>query len=139
MRSFPGLLKSFQWSNLGGPVDKAIVVQDADGREPNSLLARMEAKISGRSYPFPVKFAVVVQKLEAWLLADEVALERVTGEKTPVHNPEEITDPKAKLTSALSLPYTHRVAARIAAHIKLDTLEQRCGSFRTFRQAVLDC
>src|SRR5262245_52678357 len=78
MKLFPGFLKEFEHANAGLPVDKGIVIRDADQKDPDALVSRMESKISGRIYPFSTKCLVIVQKLETWLLADEEALSSVT-------------------------------------------------------------
>jgi hypothetical protein len=73
MKLFPGLLREFEHVNAGLPVDKGIVIRDADQKIPEALISQMESKISGRTYRFPTKCLVIVQKLETWLLADEEA------------------------------------------------------------------
>jgi hypothetical protein len=73
MKLFPGFLKEFEHVNSGLPVDKGIVIRDADQKTPEALISQMENKISGRRYLFPTKFRVIVQELETWLLADEEA------------------------------------------------------------------
>jgi hypothetical protein len=48
MKSFPGFLEEFRYVKQGTPVDRALVVRDADMREPHTLLQEMEAKIAHR-------------------------------------------------------------------------------------------
>jgi len=141
MKKFPGFLESFRRVNKGLAVDCAIVIRDADQKNPRDLIARMESKISGRKYPFSRHLLVIVQELEAWLLADEEALSSVTGRpQQRIPNPETVNDPKARLEKMLSgagIAYTAEVARRIAAAARADVLLVRCPSFKNFYDAVV--
>lgn len=143
MKRFPGFLEDFRYANGGSNVDKAIVIRDADGKDPAQLLNSMQGKVRGRTYPFPIRFAVIVQELEAWLLADEQAISGVTGKKQPsIGAPESLLHPKEKLRAVLSdagVVYTAPVAEKIAADARVDTIASRCSSFQRFREAVVDC
>lgn len=142
MKQFPGYLEEFRYANVGQPVDRAIVVRDADGKKPTELIARMESKIKGRIYRFPRHLLVIVQKLEAWLLADEEALSTVTSRiQHRIADPEKIHDPKVRLRKILSddrIAYTEERARMIAAAARLDVLAERCPSFRRFQEAVVN-
>jgi len=147
-RKFPGFLEEFRYAKGETPVDKALVIRDADNRNPDELIEKMRGKIINRGYPFPVKFCIVVQELETWLLADEKAISKVTQEysgKTVsrVSEPlEAIVDPKERLKQILSgarVDYTREVARKIAAAASLDRIQDRCPSFRSFHQAIQDC
>jgi Domain of unknown function (DUF4276) len=143
MRKFPGYLAGFHWDNQGGPVDKAFVVHDAEGKDPQGLMTTMRARIADRLPIFPVEFVVIVQELETWLLADHEAMAKITGRRVPeIHEAlEEIRDPKERLQKILSdagIAYTSEVARKIAAASDLERLAYRCPGFRTFHQAVLD-
>ncbi len=140
MRRFPGFLQEFRYR---GDVNKALVVRDAGKKDPKKIKSRMEVMISNRNYPFPVKLLVIVQELEAWLLADESAISSVTQKQVArIQNPENVTDPKERLKRLLSearISYTDEIARRIAANTKVDTVESRCPSFKKFQEAVVDC
>lgn len=143
LKMFPGILEEFRYVKGGTHVDKAIVIRDADNKSPAELIKKMETKVSNRSYPFHRKLLVAVQKLEAWLLADENAISAITGKKVArVQNPEDLSDPKERLNrllSAAKISYTAEVARKIAASAKVETIESRCPSFKKFREAVIDC
>jgi len=143
MQRFPGFLQEFRYIKGGPNADKALVIRDADNKDPRELISRMQSKLSNRNYRFPVKLLVVVQELETWLLADENAISAVTGKRAPiVRNPEKLSSPKEKLQKILSgarISYTPEVARKIAASAKVETIESRCPSFKKFREAVLDC
>src|SRR4030042_533866 len=79
IKVFSEHLESFRYGNQGSNVDKAIVIRDAHGRDPEELKESMKSKILNGRYPFEVKFLIIVHELEAWLpLADEEALSKVT-------------------------------------------------------------
>lgn len=140
MKKFPGFLEEFRFN----AVDKALVVRDADRKLVDQLRDRMEERVRGRSYPFALKFCVIKEEMETWLLADEQAISKVVGENIPrvSEDLENIKKPKEKLTQILSRPkvnYTPEVARKIAAEAEPDTIEYRCPGFRVFRQSVLEC
>lgn len=139
-RKFCNSLNEFKYIGI----EKAFVVRDSDGKDPLSLIADMRARVGNRQYPFPVNLIVIVQELEAWLLADERAIAAVTSR--PVHRQadpiESIASPKERLKRILSptLIYTREVARTIAsAIVDTDRLADRCPAFRSFRQHVSDC
>ena len=100
----------------------------------------MEDRIRDRIYSFPRKLLVIVEEMEAWLLADEEALTTVTGKhQHRIPNPETIYDPKARLEKILSdarITYTAEVARKIATTARPGILAARCSSFRKFQEAV---
>lgn len=124
---FPGYLEEFRHAKEGSCVDKALVVFDADHKDPQVEIIRFSQRIATRQYPFPIKYCVIVQELEAWLLANEVVA------------PEAFCDPKTELETILGakrISYTQAVARRLASTVDLQGLEQRCQSFRAFPQSV---
>lgn len=148
MKLFPDYLKSFHYEKEGSYVDKALVIRDAHGKDPGELMEKMESKITNRNYPFRVKLIIIVQELEAWLLADEEAISKVTRSRSGkfvarINEPlESIKEPKEvlrKILSEVKVPYTDAVAREIAKESDLDKIEYRCPRFKEFRQAVLDC
>jgi hypothetical protein len=122
-------------------IEKLLVVADADGRNPASLAKQIQSKVV-RNYSFPVAPVIIVQELEAWLIADPRALESVVSTKKGFRgfpNPEKIRDPKAALRSASpSTVYTTEIARRIAEKVDLTVLDQRCPMFSKFREAISD-
>ena len=108
IKVFSEYLESFRYGNQGSNVDKAIVIRDAHGKDPEELKESMKSKILNRRYPFEVKFLIIIHELEAWLLADEEAISRVTRSRSgkpavPVNKPlESIIDPKETLGKVLS-------------------------------------
>lgn len=120
-------------------VDKALAICDADGEQPHTLLTRMRRELVGHHYGFPVEPLVIVQELEAWLLADEEALQNVVGISMRVRSPEDRPDPKRELVRLVAKKghiYNHALAGRIAEAIRIPILSRRCPSFVRFRNAV---
>src|ERR1700704_6394541 len=76
MKEFPALLRAFEHVVEGNPVDMAIVIRDADGKNPEEIEAQMRAKLQGRQYPFRlnVRLHAVRYAMDAWLLADVHAI-----------------------------------------------------------------
>ena len=146
MKRFPGFLEEFRYVKQGMPVDRALVIRDADMREPQGLLREMESKIAHRTYEFsPVRFVVIVRELEAWLLADSEAISTVTSAYSGWvvsevnESIEAIVDPKARLQRMLSeakVAYTREVARKIALAANVEHIAYRCPSFRSFVHAI---
>jgi hypothetical protein len=144
---FPGFLDSFKYSELGGPVDMAIVIVDADGQDPTALEAEMRAKVATRQYRFAVHVYAVTNAMEAWLLADPDTVNRAMQGRTSKrvtkthHAPETLLDPKLllqQLLTGIGVDYTAAVAAEIAQQIDPQVLAGKCPRFRDFAELV-DC
>lgn len=138
-------LKELQYES---DFEKALVVTDAHGRNPQTLVDQLRREIKNVRLPFQVQFVVVVQELEAWLLADHLALNLVAAERgcpenfhPLIDNPEKIPDPKMELRRLLGnagIPYTQGVAREIAQGSNLQTIAYWSESFRRFQIAVND-
>lgn len=143
MKKFPGFLEEFRHVKDGSPIDKAIVIRDADQKNPDNLIGIMRSRIATRNYPFVLHLLVIVNELEAWLIADETAISSVTGKsQKPISTPESLNDPKRQLQMLLSdaqITYTAEQAKGIAAAARTDILAARCPSFKRFQEAVIDC
>lgn len=144
IKKFPGFLTEFCHKS----VDKALIIRDADNKNPDKLLEEMRRKIKDLNYPFEVRFIVIVQELETWLLADQEAISKVTKSRSGRtvsgvnENLESIIQPKERLEGILSgakVYYTPEVAREIAKESDISRIEYRCPRFREFRLAVIDC
>jgi hypothetical protein len=148
-RQFPVLLRRFEYLLDGNPVERAIVLKDADGRPVTEVEENLSRRVNPEHYRFPrgIQFCAIQQEMETWLLADEGAINAISlarGKNDGVlriHEPqlENIVNPKERFQRALSsggLDYTPVVCAEIAHQVSLDTLRMRCPSFRRFEQAV---
>ncbi len=128
--------------------EKALVVSDADGRNPQTLVAQLQREIQNVQLPFQVHFVVAVQEIEAWLLADHLALNSVVAGRGSranfqplTDNPERTADPKRELRILLGsagTPYTQAVAQEIAQKSDLQRIAYWSESFRRFQSAVND-
>jgi len=149
MKEFPALLRALEHEVEGNPVDMAIVIRDADGKNPDDIEAQMRAKIQGRQYPFhlDVRFHAVRNAMDAWLLADVNAISTAVQLKggrrvTKSHDdPDGLLKPKEWLRKLLAdhkVAYTAAVCAEIARQINFDELTQKCPRFGEFTELV-DC
>lgn len=150
MKLFPSLLRDLEQVRAGKPVDKAMVIRDWPGPDIATCEEEMASKIRGEQFNFRrgVQFCGVRQAMEAWLLADQNAINSVSrtrGGRTVERlqgQIEEMVNPKQRLTRLLSdarLPYTAEVGREIASQADLETLKYRCPSFRSFVTKVIDC
>jgi hypothetical protein len=133
---FPGIVAELHRSYR---IERVLVVSDADGEDPAQLVRTIKGRLV-ESYRFAVVPIIIVQKLEAWLIADPNALKNVLGVTRNFSSPERISDPKAELQKLFSrkTAYTPETARRIAEEIDLDVLRKRCPRFSVFRATVLD-
>jgi Domain of unknown function (DUF4276) len=118
-------------------VQRVLIVSDADGREPASMVRAFRSRLVG-NYGFAIVPLIIVEMLEAWLIADPLALESVLGVRKNFANPERIRDPKAALESlSPQIAYTPEIARKIAERIDLNVLQRRCPKYSEFRAAIL--
>ena len=146
LRTCSARLREFERGDLGRPVERAVIVCDSHQADPAALDNRLRASLTGSRVSFPVRHVVIIRELEAWLLADHAALARLAAERGRPTNflplnfpPEQLPDPKGKLTALLQqagVGYTHVVAGRLAEHSDLDLIEGLCPSFTSFKRAV---
>jgi hypothetical protein len=133
----PGLLAEIERTHPR--IQKVLVVSDADGRDPERLARDLKARLI-RRYRFRVLPIVIVEAMEAWLIADPDAFRQVMGVRPALGSlRERIKDPKRQLQKLLppTTPYTSELARRIAEGLDLNVLKQRCPRFVAFRNAVL--
>lgn len=131
-----GILKELERRNL---VDLAIWATDSESDDPGQLETKMRKAVEGASLRIRVCCVAVVRMIEAWLLADDVAVQNVCGNSRKLKPPETISNPKAELRHLLSpRPYTPAVAERIAEAANVDTIARRCSSFRKLRDCLAE-
>jgi len=118
-------------------VDFAIWATDSETEDPTEVEARMRKAVKDARLNLDVCCVPVVPMMEAWLLADEVAVEKVCGASRKVNNPETLPNPKANLRDLLrKRPYTSVVAERIAQEANVAIIAKRCPSFRKLKDCV---
>jgi hypothetical protein len=120
-------------------VDFAIWVTDAEDEDPALVETLMaEAVNKARPLRYTVRCVVAVRMLEAWLLADELAIRLAGGTARRYANPESLTKPKAELRRLFDHPYTDALAESIASAARPKMIAKRCPSFAKLMAAVLE-
>ena len=129
-----GILKELERRGL---VDLAIWATDSEADVPTQLEKRMRKAVEEAALRLSVCCVPVVRMIEAWLLADEAAVQIVCGRSRVFNNPEVLPNPKAELRHILApRPYTSAVAESIAEAANVDTIATRCLSFRKLRACL---
>jgi hypothetical protein len=128
---FRGLLAELNRSHR---LEKALVISDADGRDPESVVRSLRIE-HRKTYRFKVIPLVIVEELEAWLISDPEALKQVLRVDKEFHSPEKRPDPKAELKKLCI--YTPEIARKLAEVIDLKVLAKSCPRFSKFRNAVI--
>jgi hypothetical protein len=93
--------------------EKVLVVSDADGHEPSKVISRIESRLA-KNHRATTTILVIVEMLEAWLIADPKALENVLRVKKSFASPERIRQPKEELEKLCAgrTVYTPELAGR---------------------------
>jgi hypothetical protein len=131
------------WVSLG--VTRIIVCHDADCNSPDTITERVVKQIIRPSgFEGPACVAVPVEEIEAWMIADEVAINQVIPSfKLKGHsNPESIQYPKEWLCAQsrvangkpLYSPKTFNPA--VARRLRFEVVARKCPSFKNFLQWV---
>jgi len=122
---------------------RLIVVHDLD----TAHLPELRARLTDALAQCPISQRVIVipiREIEAWLLADEVAIGKISKRKQPkpIANPERYMRPKEVLRDLLyrlsdkRIEYVNTVHNRqIASHASVARL-RRCASFHDLEQFV---
>jgi len=144
---FVGFLKEFQ--NL--TIAKALVIRDSDCLDPKVVEEKLELRLRESAYrpPFPVHFYATTCMLEAWLLADESAVNQVARERSKPPRAQPIGDPLEsrrdaqllfrRMLSQAQLPADPVVYGEVAAVVDIDLIQRRCPYFQQFVARVLAC
>jgi hypothetical protein len=114
-----------------------VVVQDVDDNDVAALRLQLDALLA------PLRFSkravvIPVREIEAWLLADEIAIKKAFSLKRrvrPTPRPEAVQDPKQLLTDLVAEASEKRVTyvnsihnARIAVALDVSVVERKCAS-----------
>lgn len=120
-----------------------VVVVDNDRKPRNSRLRSLRQKINRTSVP--VAIVVAIQAVEAWLLADERALNSALGttQIPKLPSPSKIKRPKEKLMQIVKkytdLPVSRGLYCAIAAIADKKVLGERCRSFSNLHNELKTC
>jgi hypothetical protein len=121
-----------------------IVCYDSDGHDPAKRREEAMRKIIGPSKLSDFCITIPVQELESWILADFSAVTNIFRSWKPERhpNPENVESPKefivrASRDSKSKTRYSHATHnPRVARHLDLDIVYEKCASFRPFRDFV---
>ena len=123
--------------------DKVVVLRDTEYKSKEERRSELSRKISELAEGVEVCF--VRCSLESWLLADEKAVEAVTGVKVKEYsNPELIPNHKEELRRIFKrrgskLGYTAvSHVPKIVENMNLKKLEAKCLSFKEFLEVIRD-
>ncbi|MBK9266416.1 MAG: DUF4276 family protein [Polyangiaceae bacterium] len=122
--------------------DKFVILVDADGKDPQMVVATFAQRLEGtkcQDIPVPIKVVAAKWHLEAWFWADPHALRSYVGRdlgNVDINDPDAIPSPKQCLKDLLDVPYTARVAGEIAQGISTTEVGKRSRSFAHFEQAI---
>ena len=140
------LIKRAWYDNPAKPPDKFVVLVDADGKTPESVVGpfieQLPARLGG-DIDAAVLFAYAQQHLEAWFFGDADNLRNWLGGRAlggvDASKPDEIQNPKQHLKNLLGGGvYTAPVAAEIAGTLDAQVIAQRSPSFEGFVEAVIN-
>ena len=139
------LIKSAWYENVDAPPDKLVILVDADGADPDEVLAPFKENLPGRlggEIRATVLYAYAQWHLEAWYFADAANLRSYLGQapgNVNTSRPDEIQNPKLHLKNVLGgRAYTARVSEEIARTLDARTIAQRSPSFGGFLEAVVN-
>jgi len=147
VQELPTFARQLQEDN----VDMIIAVVDTDNSRVNErrqLLQQAQQRCQNNGIATCVATGLAVHALEAWLLADELALFSVfDGHRQAVKFPpaEQELSPKTTLNHIVQkLTHGQEVsfvpfATELSQNIRLQLLRQRCGHFDDFAQNVINC
>lgn len=127
-------------------IERAVVVSDAHGRDPDQWRTELQRQSQNADFPFSIEHVVVVNELEAILLCDPTAIASLCAERGRAiavpqltRSPESYIDAKQQLETILArggVPYTRAVARELAARADLERLAYWSQSYRSFQAAV---
>jgi len=125
--------------------EKVVVLLDSHCSDPIEVkkIVRKNEKEVAKELSIPVKYGVVIHALEAWLLSDTLALEKVVGgiirsiaEPEKDCKPDEIMKDIFRKNNGQYSKTFH--APKIAHQSDPNEISKKCNSFREFVKLVED-
>jgi hypothetical protein len=123
--------------------DHLVVLHDLDTYSESKLCTELMGYVNNIGFSAHI-ILIPIYEIEAWLLADANALQKVFNmqriPKIP-HNPETITDPKEKLRDII-WKYTKRYYVnsihnqKIANALAINKLNKKCRSFKPYPKFI---
>ena len=127
-----------RFAQLG--VTHFIICHDSDGKDPAEIRRKVQSSVGAKIDLKRVthKIIVPVEELEAWIIADEVAINKAIPKLLidEVKHPETIKNPKEWLIKKSQASRSRPLYApainnsQIAKHIDIAKVERKCPSFR---------
>lgn len=139
--------KCYQWAGVlkTKGCSTLIVLHDLDQRDLGVLNSELNQALANCAIPKNT-IVIPIREIEAWLISDSLAIQKAMNiheSIPPFPNPEEIMDPKKKISEVVYLRsgrtkrYINSVHNRkIAAELDLANL-RRCSSFLPLEEFVL--
>ncbi|MBN2497486.1 MAG: DUF4276 family protein [Deltaproteobacteria bacterium] len=109
--------------------DGIVVVVDNDGAPPSERIQALRKGAQAAKSATPCALGLAIQEFEAWMIADEKALQSGLRLERPVKRqkkPEEIRDPKKVLNEIAGRRVTGEELARVSREIDMESLRKRC-------------
>ena len=139
------IIKSIWYENPDAAPQKFVLLVDADGKAPESVVVPLREELTKRlseEINVRVQYAYAQWHLEAWYFADATNLRTYLGRnpgRVDTSKPDEIQDPKRHLMNLLRpRTYTADVSEKIACTLDPRTIAGRSPSFKGFVEAVLN-
>jgi hypothetical protein len=137
------LLKASWFERISAPPDKFVILVDADGRDPDAVLAPFRAELASRigsQINASIQYAFAQWHLEAWYFSDSSGLRGYLGRalgSVDTSKPDEIKNPKLHLRNLLGdRAYTAVISEEIARSLDARIIAERSPSFHGFLEAV---
>lgn len=121
-----------------------LICHDADAISPADVVNRIRHRVVDPSGQGCVCVVVPVEEIEAWMIADEAAIEsaiptcRLPAQANPeaIHRPKEWLSRKSRdaRSRPLYVPMIHN--PKVAEHIRFEVVESKCPSFRAFTDCL---
>lgn len=140
-RGYPNLIRNlhqtlFEFNRLN--VNIIVILVDNDRQKKQRRFKELQKICKGTHCNYDlIAMGVAVEALEAWLLADENALSKLTNRTISAQqNPENIQRPDVVLKEitqyhSIGMPY-FEILQRIVIELNLDIVLRRCKSFKNF-------
>jgi hypothetical protein len=146
---FPNLLWTLYVKPVG-LVDKALVIRDANGDDPDAVENAMRLALNGRNTPAfrkDIALHVTRKESETWLLADVAAINRVAARHAtgamavavpgPLENIVDAKERFVRLLTQAGLLNVDAIVREVVREIDLAVVRQHCPGFGVFEQKVV--
>lgn len=128
--------------------DMLILIHDLDRNVYQELLKDLQNRL--KDAPFDKKMVCIpIEEIEAWFLSDPESIKktfnlnrqpRFSGRPETVSSPKETLGEQIYLCSDKSTTFLNTIHnQKIAAHISLDMMRQKCPSFDLLHSFVINC